>query len=266
MIDFTNVCFGFDRRIGLYSDINYILDIYKASMTTFCDVGKSGVTPKLYADTETLQYLKGYYGEGKGIDISNKTFTHVDDLKVYIHSNEDLNCITIDGDILFQDTLRFPNQLNTKVYFEIEETEARSLHPKYDKNNGYETLRRVFKKHNVADFVKDYDYKNTSAYNVGILKFQCQKTKDLLIERYYDIRKYFDNVIAGDEEIESWHIPSIMLTQYYWGSICKKNKIDVTFLKDFNQYTHLYGKWKHAQGVPERIYEIIKSKNKTKLI
>jgi len=256
-------CYSFDRRMSLYEDVNYILDIYKASMITFRDIA-ANIEPVLYADTETLEYLKGYYKEG--IDISDKTFEEVDDLKVWIHSVNDLNCVTVDGDILFFSQLVFPNMYNTKVYFEIEETEARSLHSKYDDKNGYETLRNVFKKYETTKYVDGYDYYNTSAYNVGILKFNCQETKDLLIKKYYEIKKFYQDNIKGDNEILDWHVPSIMLTQYFWGGLCRNNKINVTFLNNFNSYKHLYGKWKFADTIPEKIYGIISKDIERKLI
>lgn len=262
MITVKNVNYSFDRRISLYDDVDYILDIYKASMITFTRV--HGLKPHLYADSKTLKYLKGYYDIGINIDKQN--FTYVDDLKVWIHTQHDLSCITMDGDILFSERLQFPNEYNTQVYFEVEETNSGALNPKNNIYNGYTSLRKIFKKYKIRETLPDYKYNNDSACNVGIIKFSCQETKDKLIQSYYNIRNFYHDNIRGDEEMEEWFIPSIMLTQYYWGSVCKVNNIQTTFLKKFNSYIHLYGAWKYNYGIPEKIREIIKSETQSKLL
>tara|TARA_B100000925_G_scaffold287856_1_gene267823 strand:- start:72 stop:854 length:783 start_codon:yes stop_codon:yes gene_type:complete len=260
MIHLTNCFYSFDRRLSIYDDNTYILDLYKASMITFFRT--TGMKPNMYADTETLKQLKNYYSEG--IDISNKTFSHVDDLKIWIHTQNNLDCITIDGDILFSQKLQFPNEYNTKVYFDVQE--VKELTPQFDSVNGYTTLRKLFQKYDVASHVENYNYDHHYACNVGILKFNCEKTKNLLIKSYYKIKEYFESNIKNDTSLSDKAIPSIILSQYYWGSICESQNIQKTFLRNFNKYTHLVSYHKFKEKNISKVYEIIKTETQSKLL
>ena len=92
--------YGYSTKMGNYDDNDWILLLFKASITRSKQLG---YTIKLYGCNFAYDKLKDVIDEY--VDITNEEFILTDDLKLYIHSKEDLNCITIDGDIILEHKL-----------------------------------------------------------------------------------------------------------------------------------------------------------------
>ena len=101
-----------------------------------------GYQIKLYGCQTTLDYLNGYYDIGVLVDSNQFVFT--DDLKIYIHKNEDLNCITIDGDIILYERLNIPNDCD--IIFD-----RRGKIKNKDFNSKYYKIFNILRNFNIED-------------------------------------------------------------------------------------------------------------------
>ena len=92
---YRNLTYCFTTKFGKYKNNDYILTFYKLSMTRAKEFGH---TISFYGCKYSIDFLKGYYDNC--VDISNKKFELVDDLKLYVHETGDIDTITIDGDLI----------------------------------------------------------------------------------------------------------------------------------------------------------------------
>lgn len=253
----VDLFWSLDTRMNFYSDFEYIVNLYKASMTR----------------AKALGYKVNFYGDGNVItlfekevdtfyDISNFQFSVVDELKLHIHSQHDLSCVTIDGDLILNEHLKFPNIENTHVYFEFPETKNDILQEKNNIFNGYGDLKRIFKKYNVKQEFEHFNYDNFFACNTGLIKFNNQKTKQLFISEFHKLKQFFNSNIKPVEELDSNYSFAIkqikfILAQYYFGCLSESLNIPIVFLNSYNSYNHFYGNKKFQQSTKDLVNSIL---------
>ena len=240
-----NLIFSFSKRIGDYGGGRYtlldkndhVLDLYKVSMQRAKNLGHS---IKFYGCSSSLRYLKGFYDTSVNIDNIDLIIT--DDLKIYIHSQEKLGAITIDGDIILSKKLR------------IQETADITLEQKeiFVPNSPWQTeslfkIIDVFKKYNIDTKFNNFSFTPNYLFNVGILQFKNESVKNLFISSYYKLRNYYlENIEPIEKLIPQGLIVSTVICQYYFTSICKILNIKVSFTDRIqeNKYIHLNGQFK----------------------
>ena len=267
--------YSFDSRMGLYdeesknksswvSDKKYLYDMYKASMIR---AKKYGYGINFYGDSDSIKNLEGYFDKSFCIDDIN--FDLVDDLKIWIHTQNDLDCVTFDGDIILSNKLNFEDDENCDVWFENKETKKSVLDKKWNTYNGYASMLDIFKKHNTDKVVLNYSNTGGLACNVGIIKFNNLKTKKLLIDGYYELKKYYLETIEPIDNLrESNMIPSLIVCQYHFGNTINSNKLTPNFLSNYNRdrYTHWVGEIKFHKTRKDEVYNILNGDTKYSLI
>ena len=209
-----------------------------------------GYQIKLYGCQTTLDYLNGYYDIGVLVDSNQFVFT--DDLKIYIHKNEDLNCITIDGDIILYERLNIPNDCD--IIFD-----RRGKIKNKDFNSKYYKIFNILRNFNIEDDIKYFDFKGVDAFNVGILKFNNSEIKSNMLSSYDTIREYFyKNIypIIGDEMDLS-----VMFCEYYFSRIIKINNISTKYFSESSSYEHYFYNKKFSKKYKNDIEKILKNGN-----
>ena len=98
---------SFDSRMNLYGATEYMYDLYRASMLRAKNLGYE---INFYGDDVAINKFQGYVDHF--YDITPIHFEIVDDLKLYIHTQHDLDCVTIDGDLI----LALENKPNVIIY------------------------------------------------------------------------------------------------------------------------------------------------------
>ena len=230
------------NRFTKFDKTDEVLELYKISM----ERAKSfGHTIKFYGCEYSLNYLKEYYDEFVNIDDIN--FDITDDLKIYIHSKEDINCITFDGDIILENKLHIDTSCDV-LFEQIEEFETNL---QYHEHVTFKMLD-VFKKYKIDEKFKNFSFSPQYYFNVGVLKFKNQETKNLLIQSYYELKKYYlQNIEPYEKLIPQGLIVSIIICQYYFTNIIKVKNIKVNFTKNNkqNKYIHYRGHLKFHPNV-----------------
>jgi hypothetical protein len=122
--------------------------------------------------TEEANTIFGIYQFTLDTIFDNIKFDLVDDLKIWIHTQNDLDCITFDGDIILTSRLDFMNEFGYDAIFENKETKKNVLNKEWDSYNGYVTMLEIFEKYNTDKLVKNYTNTNTFSCNVGVIKFK----------------------------------------------------------------------------------------------
>lgn len=228
----SKLVYSFTTKMGNYTDNAWVIIYYKAAILR---ARQLGYTIKLYGCDFIYDNLKDYVDEF--VNIQNEEFILTDDLKMYIHSNEDLNCITIDGDVILESRLNLPTECD--VLFERKLLNT--------KNKKFKRYMDIFKKYDVANHIEHFDYNGLHASNVGILKFNTQSTKDLLLKSYYNFRKYYLDNIEPFENLIEYSDPSIIVCEYYFPRVMKANNITYKFCSDSNDYIHYASETKFEQ-------------------
>ena len=139
--------------------------------------------------------IKYYIADVENLPFDNIKFDLVDDLKIWIHTQNDLDCITFDGDIILTSRLDFMNEFGYDAIFENKETKKNVLNKEWDSYNGYVTMLEIFEKYNTDKLIKNYTNTNTFSCNVGVIKFNNQSTKDALISGYHEMKNHYLNNI-----------------------------------------------------------------------
>jgi hypothetical protein len=224
--------YSFTTKMGNYTDNDWVVIYYKAAMLRARELGYK---IKLYGCNFMYESLIDYIDEF--VSIEDEEFILTDDLKMFIHSKEGLDCITIDGDIILESKLILPDDCD--VLFETKLLNT--------KNQKFIKYLDIFKKYKTIEFINGFDYDGLSACNVGILKFNNIHTKNLLLNRYYQFRKWYLEVIEPTENLTQWDDPAIIMCEYYFARIMDKNNISYKFCKDFNDYTHYASELKFQQ-------------------
>lgn len=242
--------YSFDSRLKWFDDDNYILDLYKFTMSSAKKLNNEII---FYGDTKSINYLDGYYDSSVCIDDVDIRF--LDDVKMYIHSKEGLDCITVDGDLLIHKNFE---TLNGDAWFELNWKMTDELQEYYKKQLS------IFK--NIIPQIKYFESNETEYVNVGLIKFNNQSIKDYFLESYYNIRNlYIKDGVSFKPKYRQEFFPSIVFTQYYFNCIIKNNSwFDIKYFKDHydSYYTHYVGDFKFGN----EIKEIVKSHIENKLI
>ncbi len=244
--------YSYSTKMGNYDDNDWILLLFKASITRSKQLG---YTIKLYGCNFAYDKLKDVIDEY--VDITNEEFILTDDLKLYIHSKEDLDCITIDGDIILEHKLDLSKKCD--IFFE------RKGQVKNSKSiTKFQKYLNVFKKYDVESNINYFNYDVHYACNMGILKFNNQNIKDLFISSYYNFRKYYLDVIEPIENLTYKNDPAIIVCEYMFACIIEQTTTKVKFCKDFNNYTHYMSNdkftlkaWKHANDILNKKHKLI---------
>ncbi len=237
--------YSFTTKMGNYTDNDWVVIYYKAAMRRAKELG---YTIKFYGCNFMYENLIDDIDEF--VNIENEEFILTDDLKIFIHQKEGLDCVTIDGDIILESKLILPDDCD--VLFE-----TRLLNTKNHKFNKY---MGIFQKYNVPDNIKGFDYSGINAFNVGILKFNNLHTKQLLINRYYQFRKWYLETIEPTEKLTEWNDPSIIICEYYFARLIEKNNVSYKFCRDFNDYTHYASELKFKQEFFNHINAVFNKK------
>lgn len=224
--------YSFTTKMGNYTDNEWVVIYYKASMLRAKSLGYK---IKFYGCDFMYNNLKDYIDNF--VSIENKDFILTDDLKMFIHSNEDLNCVTIDGDVILESKLNLPTDCD--VLFETKLFNS--------KNEKFKRYMDIFKKYDIENNIKYFDYNGLHASNVGILKFNTQSSKDILLKAYYDFRKYYLETIEPIENLTDWNDPSIVVCEYYLTRVMNAMGITYKFCKEFNDYVHYASETKFQQ-------------------
>ncbi len=251
---------SFDSRMNLYGDNEYLYDLYRASMLR---AKKLGYTVHFYGDNFAIEK----FGDVIDIpfDITDKHFNIVDDLKTFVHEDQDLNCVTIDGDLILHDRLVFPDYETTHVYFDFPETKNDILKEENNIYNGYGDLKKMFEKYNTHYFFPSFNYDNDFACNTGLIKFNNQETKYLFLNQFKSLKNYFVGNIEPYENVNTEESNSklrkirFIIAQYHFGCLSATNNIPTIFLKQHNNYVHLFGNEKFYDHNKEMIYKIIEN-------
>jgi len=243
--------------MNLYSDTNYIIDLYKSSMIRAKSLGYK---INFYGDRNSINHFTGIIDAF--YDVSDINFGVVDDLKLYIHSQHDLTCVTIDGDLILEERINFPDKDRVHVYFDFPETKKDILKDENNIYNGYGDLKRIFKKHEAKDLLPRFNYDTYFACNTGIIKFNNQKTKDLFLFEFKKIQEYFTGSIEPLENKNEESIPKLkqirfILAQYYYGCLIDSLMIPALFLSGYNRYEHFYGNKKFEHRTKYLVYKIL---------
>ena len=225
--------YSFSTHMNRYKDSNeWIATYYRASILRAKSL-KYKI--KLYGCDFIYEQLKDIIDEF--VSIEHLRFSLTDDLKIYIHSVEDLDCITIDGDIILNHRLQIPTEYD--VLFDYKSrVNYRSI------LSVYQAHLNLFKKYNIQSEIKYFDLNTKYACNVGILKFNDIKTKNLMIDTYNKFKNYFLTHIEPYEDKNILSDPSRIICEHTFGQIVDKENLIAKFCKDYNEYKHYVGEEK----------------------
>lgn len=224
--------YSFTTKMGNYTDNDWVVIYYKAAMRRAKELGYS---IKLYGCDFIYENLKDDIDEF--VSIENEEFILTDDLKIFIHSKEDLDCVTIDGDVILESSLVLPTDCD--VLFETKLLNS--------KNKKFKKYMEIFKKYDVTSHIKHFDYSGLHASNVGILKFNSQSAKDALLKSYYIFRQYYLDNIEPFEKLTDWDDPSIIVCEYYFTKVMESNNISYKYCSEYNDYIHYASETKFKQ-------------------
>lgn len=224
--------YSFTTKMGNYTDNDWVVIYYKAAMRRAKSLG---YTIKFYGCNFMYENLIDDIDEF--VNIENEEFILTDDLKIFIHQREDLDCVTIDGDVILESKLILPEDCD--VLFETKLLNT--------KNKKFKRYMDIFKNYNTSEHINSFDYDGLNACNVGILKFNNLHTKNLLINRYYQFREWYLKTIEPTENLTEWNDPSIIICEYYFARLMDKNNISYKFCREYNNYTHYASELKFQQ-------------------
>tara|TARA_B100000073_G_scaffold138855_1_gene114138 strand:- start:572 stop:1288 length:717 start_codon:yes stop_codon:yes gene_type:complete len=227
-----NLAFSFSTKFNKYTQKRKpTINWYKLSMSKAREFGHNII---FYGCNEMLNELDGFYD--RGVDVSDKEFGLIDDLKLYVHEKEPIGTVTIDGDLVLNKPL------------EIDES-ADMVIEMYEEGNAFRYYKPQIEyfKHNktITEDIEYLDFNNKTACNVGILWFKDEKVRDLLINHYKKFRNYyFKTILPKDYQPTIKH--SAIVCQFYFYCLVKSLGIKVSPAKNFgdNDYTHYIGKRK----------------------
>jgi len=243
-------------------DAPYIYEVYRASMKRAKELGH---TIHLYGDGFAGLALEGYWDEYTSID--HKRFKLLDEVKIYVHEQNDLDCVTFDGDIILNSRLQIPEY--NDVWFEYEETKkgipwSDKVAFNYQIGNVYEEVLNVFKDCNTRRKFPYFNYDLEKAFNVGIIKFNSDKAKELLIKGFYDLKDFYLSQIESKFNLRQiGMLPSLMICQYNFFLLSEKNKLKVGYTQNFtsssgsNDYIHYIGPTKYMDKCRAEVTKIL---------
>ena len=235
--------YSYSTKMGNYDDNDWILLLYKASITRSRQLG---YTIKLYGCDFAYSKLKDVIDEY--VDITNEEFLLTDDLKLFIHSNEELECITIDGDIILESKLNLPTECDI-IYERNGVVKAKQI-------TKFERYLNVFKDYDVKSNIEYFKYELHYACSVGILKFNNKEVKELFLKTYYKFREYFLNKIKSDNRITKKDDPAIIICEYMFACLLEQTEYIGKECNNINDYTHYMSltkftptAWRHVDSI-----------------
>jgi hypothetical protein len=217
--------YSYSTKIGNYDDNDWQMLLYRAAIIRSKQLG---YIIKLYGCDFVYDKLKDVIDEY--VDITNEEFILTDDLKIYIHSNEGLDCITIDGDIILESKLNLPYDCDV-IYERNGVVKSKSI-------TKYEKYLDIFKDYDVIDSVKFFKYNTVYSCNVGILKFNNEYVKELFLESYYKLREYFLKNIKSDSRLSHRDNPSLIICEYMFACLLEETDYIGKECNNINDYTH----------------------------
>lgn len=243
--------YSYSTKMGNYDDNDWILLLYKAAIVRSKELG---YTIKLYGCNFTYDKLKDVIDEY--VDITNEEFLLTDDLKLFIHSIEGLDCITIDGDIILESKLNLP--IECDVIYERKGVVKAKSQTKFQK------YLNIFKKYEVMSNIEYFNYELPYACSVGILKFNNEETKQLFISTYYKFREYFLNNIVTDIGLHKKDDTAIIVCEYMFACLLEGTSYIGKECNDINHYTHYMSltkftptAWKHVDSILTQSHKLI---------
>jgi hypothetical protein len=229
--------------MGNYDDNDWIMLLYKAAITRS---KKLGYTIKLYGCDFAYDKLKEVVDEW--VDITNEEFILTDDLKIYIHSKEELDCITIDGDIILESKLKLP--WDCDMIYEITGVVKSKTQTKFQR------YLNIFKDYDIESNIEYFNYNTSYACSVGILKFNNEEVKKLFISTYYKFREYFIGNIKLDNRLVKKDDPAIIVCEYMFACLLENTEYIGKECNSINDYTHYMSltkftptAWKHVDSI-----------------
>jgi hypothetical protein len=229
--------------MGNYDDNDWIMLLYKAAITRS---KKLGYTIKLYGCDFAYDKLKEVIDEW--VDITDEEFILTDDLKIYIHSKEELDCITIDGDIILESKLKLP--WDCDMVYEITGV------VKSKKQTKFQRYLNIFKDYDIESNIEYFNYNTSYACSVGILKFNNEEVKKLFISTYYKFREYFIGNIKLDNRLVKKDDPAIIVCEYMFACLLENTEYVGKECNKINDYTHYMSltkftptAWKHVDSI-----------------
>lgn len=235
--------YSYSTKMGNYDDNDWIMLLYKAAITRS---KKLGYTIKLYGCDFAYDKLKEVIDEW--VDITDEEFILTDDLKIYIHSKEELDCITIDGDIILESKLKLP--WDCDMVYEITGVVKSKTQTKFQR------YLNIFKDYDIESNIEYFNYNTSYACSVGILKFNNEEVKKLFISTYYKFRKYFIDNIKSDNRLVKKDDPAIIVCEYMFACLLENTEYVGKECNKINDYTHYMSltkftpiAWKHVDSI-----------------
>lgn len=108
----------------------------------------------------------------------------------------------------------------------------------------YDHLFKAFNEKGVKKIFPEWGYATKTPLNIGFLKFKEDEVKELYLDRYYRLKKFFvDNFINKGIYVKG--IPSLVIGQHSLDCIAEHYDYSVQVAYDNNDYAHIYGKKKY---------------------
>ena len=235
--------YSYSTKMGNYDDNDWIMRLYKAAIIRSKQLG---YTIKLYGCEFAYDKLKEVVDEW--VDISEEEFILTDDLKIYIHSKEGLDCITIDGDIILESNLKLP--WDCDIIYEIKGiVKAKEI-------TKFQRYLNIFKDYDIESNIEYFNYNTSYACSVGILKFNNDEIKQLFISTYYKFREYFLKNITSDNRLFKKDDPAIIVCEYMFACLLENTDYIGKECNLINNYTHYMSltkftptAWKHVDSI-----------------
>ena len=237
--------YSYSTNMRNYKNNEWIMQLYRASIIRSKFLGYS---IKLYGCK--FAYDKLYDIVDEYIDITDREFILTDDLKIFIHSNEDLECITIDGDVILESKLKLPSECD--VIYE------RTISVKSKSERVFEKYLNTFKPYDVESHVKYFNYDTPYICSTGILKFNNQFIKDTFLSAYYQFRDYFiTNIKSQNQLYNNDNDLSVIICEYMLSCILMKTSHIGKACNQLNNYTHYISLTKFSETAVKHVDSIL---------
>jgi hypothetical protein len=244
--------YSFTTKMQNYDDNDWQMLLYRASIIKS---KKLGYSIKLYGCNFAYDSLKDLIDEY--VDITNEEFILTDDLKIYIHSKEDLDCITFDGDIILENALTLPVDCDM-IYERKGIVIASKVKTKFKK------YLDIFKNYDIESVIPEFNYCTNYACNVGILKFNNQTLKDIFIKKYYIFREFYFKYIDTDPKLYKNDDPAIIICEYTFACLLDELNYTGKECNCINNYIHYMSltkftpiAWRHVNSIINPVVKIL---------
>lgn len=217
-------------------------DVYQMFILSAIMGKDLGYDTTLYASVDVINKIGKWFDEAYIINFSD--FKFYDDIKIQIWERCDYKTITIDGDVFLFDKLRFNTTFNKNDIVCVEAFDA------IPKSSNVLHALRIFNEFNPIDIVNEWDKKNFSSLNTGIVRWSeySNDFKMYYIKKYKELRDWFlynememnskNNLLKTYSSVTSHFICEHLLYQ-----LLKTYKLNYDILSNnqLNQYQHWKG-------------------------